>query len=83
MAPSTGPRSRSWLLALIIVLCAAMITWSVVAVRHNVDGAPTAETAVTRDSLTHQVERGPDGELTRSGDSAATTNDGSAQACPT
>lgn len=83
MAPSNGPRARSWLLALIIVVCAAMITWSVAAVRHRVDGAPVPETAVTRDSLTHSVERGPDGALTRPGDGSAPVVNDAAQPCPT
>lgn len=83
MAGPTDSRSRSWLLALIIVICAGLITWSVAVVRYSVDGQPTAETAVTRDSLTHSVERGPDGALTRPGADAAPVANDTAQPCPT
>lgn len=83
MAPSNRPRSRSWLLALIIVVCAGLITWSVAVVRYRVDGVPTPETEVTRDSLTHSVERGPDGALTRPGGDAAPVANDAAQPCPT
>lgn len=83
MARPADSRSRSWLLALIIVVCAGLITWSVARVRHPVDGVPTPETEVTRESLTHSVERGPDGELTRPGGDATAVSNDTAEPCPT
>jgi len=60
-------KARTGLLIVAFLAFVGLIALSVIAVRYPVDGALADEPRITRDSLTHEVERGPDGSLTRGG----------------
>jgi len=62
-----GGQARTGLLIVALLAFVGLIALSVIAVRYPVDGAPATEPRITRDSLTHEVERGTDGSLTRGG----------------
>jgi len=67
-----GGQARTGLLIVALLAFVGLIALSVIAVRHPVDGAPATEPRITRESLTHEVQRGPDGALTRGGEPADT-----------
>ncbi len=74
-----GGQARTGLLIVALLAFVGLIALSVIAVRYRVDGAPATEPRITRDSLTHEVQRGPDGSLTRGGEVA---DPGAADATP-
>ncbi len=82
-----GARARTGLLVAVFLVFVGLIALSVIAVRHSVDGVLTTESEITRESLTHGVERGPNGSLARPGEvtgaAPAGASDDSAQPCPT
>lgn len=51
-------------IVVLVTLSAGMICYSAHSVRYSIDGVPTSELTITDLSLTHSVERSPDGELT-------------------
>lgn len=78
--PSQVPRILLIIVGVLIFV--GLITYSVLEVRHPVDGTAKTEFFVTERSLTHSVERAPDGELA----TPAGTGDekpGQGKACPT
>ena len=54
---------RLLLIVALAGLSVGLITYSCRAVSYRVDGVPQGELVVTELSLTHSVERGPDGKL--------------------
>jgi len=59
-------RGRFRLLFVVLggLLCAGLVAFSALGVRYSVQGAEKSELFIIERSLTHSIERGPDGRLT-------------------
>jgi hypothetical protein len=76
-------RLRLLLLIAAVLLSGALIAFSTLKVRYPVQDTVKTEPDITRLSLTHSVERGPDGRLTMPAGAPAAGAGGAAQPCPT
>lgn len=79
-------RSHRWLaLLLLLLLFGGLIAYSTVGVSFDVSGTSMSEYQVLEGSLTHAVQRGPNGALIapQAGKPTAGTDAKGAAACPT
>jgi len=81
---SSKNRPRFLLLTVAILLSAGLILWSALRVRYPVQGKPISEATITELSLTHSVQRAPNGRLTiRAATGEGKRGAGAAEPCPT